>query len=237
MKKYLLLSLLVASSVYADTTEQIIADDELSYYKPFSLDMSYSNDGDAVLTGNLSYELNDNWRLIGELDTDKYWEVGIARSFYTQSLFFEASTYIAEERYSAGMFSAYPTQYGVTLLADVNYNWYTSEDSYTDIDRGTVNVNRSDSVDFMLGLSWDMHEKLDLTYGYNRVVGVGNGLVYFESLEPGIPSISGDLGAGKDYYYHDITLSTSISGTSPYITYTLSDDVNNSVEFGIAIRF
>ncbi|WP_394388249.1 hypothetical protein [Shewanella woodyi] len=248
---FLLLSVSLASTVQATSISsdielifppkgiEITQEDETEpLYKSVGLDVKM-HEGEAVYTLNASFNIGDTWRVFGEYDSDEFWEVGVGKSFYNSFMFTEVTVKANRGGYSAGMFAGIPVSDTVILIADTNYNWYTDElklgfelgDDY----QGEISFIPADTVDAMLGISWQAHKRLNVSYSYNHVYDTTGGqrIVSIPELD-----INSRLVLSKgNYNYHDVTLTTEVWKLSPYFTFTYFPDGQSFYEFGLSFKW
>jgi len=235
MKKYVIIASLFAYSAHADLVETIEQFTDI-------FGVSLSNvDGNTVYTLDASYDINDKLRVFGDIDTESSWEAGIGYSFWSgESYYTENTIKVSDIKYSTGIFAAKSIAEDWIAIGDINYNYMLDIDDPFCVIDGICNGNSrnivyepSDTIDYSAGFMWSAHQYIDLMYKFNQEFGISNNKLSFDEIL-GVNELKGNT---TNVIYHEVMVYLNMKYVRPSITYTMSDDFDNYVEFGLTFDF
>ncbi|WP_117235299.1 hypothetical protein [Vibrio maerlii] len=242
MKRLLLLAtpLLSFQSIANDTLIESIE----RFTDIFSVSLSQSPDNDkTVATLDINYQLTDQFRIFGEVDTRDYWQAGLGYSFWQGDTYYtENNLKVSEHEINTGIFAAKLIHEQWTLLAELNYN-FMDKDSEFDNAASKVQFNIADTFDYGIGTLWSPVKYVDILYKFNHEIGVTKDSrnLYVKNDYPILGIDSGHY-KNKDrfnHHYHEVAMFLNLKYLKPSVTYTfdLEYSDNNFVEFGLAFDF
>ncbi|MFM2587347.1 hypothetical protein [Vibrio sp. TBV020] len=232
MKKYVIIASLFAYSAHADLVETIEQFTDI-------FGVSLSNvDGNTIYTLDATYDINDKLRVFGDIDTESSWEAGIGYSFWSgESYYTENTIKVSDIKYSTGIFAAKSIAEDWIAIGDINYNYMLDIDDPNCHWFDSCNGNRlemvylpSDTIDYSLGAMWSAHKYIDLMYKFNQEIGLFHNEI----------SVLGEkypLNKRTNTIYHEVMVFLNLKYIRPSVTYTVRDELENYVEFGLTFDF
>jgi hypothetical protein len=249
MKKILIISSVLLSMSNTAHSTSISNDIEIMFpdmgadqsseplYKSIGFDVSML-DGEAQYTVNASVDLSNTWRVFGEFNTEKYWELGVGKSFYTDVMALEVSAKLTDYGFSAGTFMAMPVVDKVMLFGEINYNWNT-RDLHVEMDKINSVYTPADTIDIQIGMLWNAHEYLAVSYSFNQIYETQGA-----KLDSGITLPAYDISHKHHYVYgkgsmnyHKLTFTGKLWKLAPYFSYSYMSNSENIYEFGVSFNF
>lgn len=233
MRKYLLLAAVCTTTAHADIVETIE-----KYTDIFGVSVSNS-DGETVYTLDANYEINDQVRIFGDIDTDSNWEAGFGYSIWSgESYYTENTIKISDRKYSTGIFVAKAINENWLAVGDVNYNYNLETDDpaceWFESCNGNpleLSYQPASSVDYSVGMMWSPFDVTDLMYKFNHEVGIDKN--YFYSGNDRL-----DITASRtNFHYHEFIVYLNVKYVRPSITYTYMEDGRDYIEFGLTFNF
>lgn len=232
MKKSVLIASLFCFPALADITETIE-----KYTDIFGVSLS-SVDGETVYTLDANYDITDNLRIFGDIDTESSWEAGVGYSFWSGEDYYTENTLsVSDNKYSTGIFAVKAITDKWLAIGDINYNYRLDVDDPVCQWFDTCNGNPLDmvykpsaTIDYSVGAMWSAHQYVDLMYKFNQEVGLSRNEL--SVLGERLP-----LSERTNIIYHEAVLYLNTKYLRPSITYTVSDDFENYVEFGLTFNF
>ncbi|MGF1752686.1 hypothetical protein L4C33_03700 [Vibrio makurazakiensis] len=232
MKRSLLILSLISLPSHADLVESIEKFTDI-----FGVSLSNSN-GETIYTLDVTYDVTDNLRVFGDIDTESNWEAGFGYSFWQGETYYTENTIKVNDRqYSTGIFVAKVLNDRWIAIGDINYNYKLEVDDPLckgmDICNGNpfgVSYLPSDSIDYSLGAMWSAHTYVDLLYKFNQEVGTSHNVI--TAFDSGRVKV-----ARTNLIYHEAIMYLNLKYIRPSVTYTISEHFENSVEFGLTFDF
>jgi hypothetical protein len=157
------------------------ADDEFDYVEfvnqTFDVTMSQSNflgdySNQYVFTLNASYNINDEWRLFGSVDSDQFGDIGLGYSFFIfDEVYNEVSASIGGNTdktgvYTTGIFSAFNYQ-DIVFFSNLDAQYIDRQDLSssnwdTRIRQERIYLNK------LIGASYEVNNWLNLSTAYGH---------------------------------------------------------------------
>ncbi|WP_163133362.1 hypothetical protein [Agarivorans sp. Alg241-V36] len=182
---------------------------------------SISFGSDTTATLNASYDLNDSWRVFGEVDTEGYGEFGFGYSFLTGSVYHEIAGYVS----SPGQLS----EFSVKPWLGYFVAGYVTDSTvlYGSLDLGydqaePINTVHKTNVDTSLGLVQEVTDWLSFGYEFS----------HYHSFH-----VAKHWGNKGSMNTHEVSAMFNIKGVKPTIRYHISEDFDNYVELGLSFDF
>ncbi len=186
-----------------------------------------------VATLEANYQITDNLRIFGDVDTQGTWELGGGYSFFQGETYYTENTLkVSEYKASTGIFGAkLLTQYW-TIIGDLTYNHYFDQNDYYDIQ--DLNKNSASSIDSGVGIMWSPIKYADLLVKYNHEIGLDENKFSYQGHQ-----LPGYFVTKKDEVTYDIITFINMKYLKPSIGYTIypENSKRNYVEFGLAFDF
>ncbi|MEZ8778475.1 hypothetical protein AB4584_10675 [Vibrio splendidus] len=195
----------------------------------FGISFSQMN-GSTVTTLDANYQINDELRVFGDIDTDVNWEVGAGYSFWQGKTYYTENTFkVSEYKLTTGIFVAKLIHDSWTLIGDTNYN-YTFDQEYC-IPATCVEYKAANSIDYSAGFLWSPTRYADFLVKYNQEIGIKEDKWYRKdsNLER--------FSSRKNTHYYEVATFINLKYIKPSVTYTLRPEADNYVEFGLAFDF
>ncbi|MGC9403229.1 hypothetical protein ACP43V_12335 [Vibrio genomosp. F10 str. 9ZC157] len=182
----------------------------------------YSNQ--YVLTLNASHNLNDDWRLFGSVDSDKFGDIGLGYSFFLfDTVYNEVSASVGGNTdktgvYTMGIFSAFKYQ-DVVFFSNFDAQY---------IDRQNLSISHLDTqirqeriyLNKLVGASYDVNDWLNLSTSY------GHDKQHYNKLS--FKKINNNYRETPNHAdrYINLGFTLNLWGVKPYLSHHF--DLNNS---------
>lgn len=195
----------------------------------FGISFSQMN-GSTVMTLDANYQINDELRVFGDIDTDVNWEVGAGYSFWQGQTYYTENTFkVSEYKLTTGIFVAKLIHDNWTLIGDINYN-YAFDQEYCE-SNVCVEKIAADSIDYSAGFLWSPIRYADFLVKYNQEIGIKDDEWYWKdnNLER--------FNSRTNTHYYEVATFINLKYIKPSVTYTIRPEADNYVEFGLAFDF
>ncbi|MEZ9786762.1 hypothetical protein BCV08_16635 [Vibrio breoganii] len=225
IRNLLSIAALLSSNAFASDTLETIKD---------TFSVSFGSETTATL--NASYDLSEDWRVFGEVDSEGYWEAGVGYNFIIGNIYNEVTFYAADGLdkakpwvgyFAAGYLAEDLVMYG---SVDVGYGKFARSASGDLIDIDVTNNHFN--MDATVGLMYDITDWFALGYEfshYNR----------YDINELSINDrYKSDKGLNHVVHSHEVSATFNIKGVKPTVSYHFYEDSDlNFAEVGLYFDF
>lgn len=189
-----------------------------------------------IISLNASYQLNEEWRIFGSVDSDKFGDIGLGYSFMLfDSMYNEVSTSIGSNTdntrvYTTGIFTAIHYA-SFTFYSNIDVQYIDNQlQDFERIDRyEQIYLNK------LIGLSYEVTDKLDIISSY------GHDKRHYGKFKTSGTNIQQRNIYIEDQYdsYINLGVKLNIWGVKPYIShrFDLENKANNYWDFSLSFDF